>query len=144
MADITTGSLSLYFPGDAKGKQRPRATTINGKARMYTPKQTTDAEHNVAAMAFSQVGQPLLEGPLSVVVDITVRPPQSWSKRKTEQALSGALFPTGKPDLDNVAKLYLDALNGILWVDDAQIVKLIVLKQYGEKAGVGMIVEQIC
>ena len=57
--------------------------------------------------------------------------PVSWPKKKQASALDGTLRPTGKPDLDNVAKLLADALNGILWHDDSQIVALEVEKHYG-------------
>lgn len=35
-----------------------------------------------------------------------------------------------KPDVDNIAKIHLDACNGILWEDDAHITELLVVKQY--------------
>lgn len=34
-----------------------------------------------------------------------------------------------KPDLDNLAKSVLDALNGIVWRDDAQVASLSMSKQ---------------
>jgi Holliday junction resolvase RusA-like endonuclease len=38
-----------------------------------------------------------------------------------------------KPDVDNLAKIYLDALTGLLWHDDAQVNSLAVWKGYGEE-----------
>jgi Holliday junction resolvase RusA-like endonuclease len=38
--------------------------------------------------------------------------------------------PTTRPDLDNYAKLTLDALNGIIWTDDSQITELRLGKFY--------------
>lgn len=133
--------LEIYFPLEAKGKQRPRASTVNGRARLYTPKQTQDEEYTVASLAYQQIGQPLLEAALDVEIYITVRPPKSWSNKKRAAALAQETRPTSKPDLDNVAKLYLDALNGIVWVDDKQIAELKVVKRWGEKAGVSMVVQ---
>lgn len=40
------------------------------------------------------------------------------------------IMPTKKPDCDNVAKMICDALNGLAYKDDAQIVNLNVLKAY--------------
>lgn len=37
-----------------------------------------------------------------------------------------------RPDVDNIAKFYLDAGNGILWCDDDQVVKLSVTKQFDD------------
>ena len=38
----------------------------------------------------------------------------------------------GRPDVDNCSKLVLDALNGILWRDDAQICELSVTRRYAD------------
>ncbi len=124
-------SLVVTIPGHAKGKQRPRASGAGGKTRLYTPKQTVNAEAWVRQCCVDQVGSPCLEGPLAVKVGINVAIPQSWSKKKRESAESGTILPTGKPDLDNSVKLLCDALNGVLWRDDAQIVDLTVRKSYG-------------
>jgi Holliday junction resolvase RusA-like endonuclease len=40
------------------------------------------------------------------------------------------LYPKVKPDLDNVAKAVLDAINGIVYVDDAQVINLVATKRY--------------
>ena len=42
----------------------------------------------------------------------------------------GKLLPTKKPDVDNVAKSVLDALNGVAWLDDSQVVRLEISKSY--------------
>ena len=50
---------------------------------------------------------------------------------KQAAALAGTLWPTGKPDGDNMVKLYSDSLNKIVWRDDSQIVRLRFEKRYG-------------
>ena len=65
------------------------------------------------------------DGALSVSMILRLPRPKGASARKRP-------WPAVKPDLDNLAKGVLDAANGILWVDDAQIVQLSVEKQYGE------------
>ena len=123
-------ALLVTIPGALRGKQRPRASTIGGRARMYTPAETVNAEAHVRQCCLDQVGQPCLDGSLSVRVGISVAIPASWSKRKQAAALAGEVKPTSKPDVDNCIKLLADALNGILWRDDAQIVELTVRKSY--------------
>ena len=44
-------------------------------------------------------------------------------------------MPTGRPDLDNLIKALTDACNGIVWRDDAQIVRLMAEKRYSEQPG---------
>ena len=74
-------------------------------------------------------GNPPLEQPLHVRVTARFPVPQSWSKRKRELALAGSLVPAKKPDPDNLLKA-LDALNEVVWRDDAQIVRAEVVKTY--------------
>lgn len=121
----------IVVPGVARGKARPRVTR---QGRAYTPTATTNAEAWVKLCAIQQIGQPVLTAALNVAIDIDVEVPASWSRKKREAALSGAVRPTGKPDLDNAAKLILDALNKIAWVDDSQVVRLTARKRYADAA----------
>lgn len=118
---------TLTIPGVARGKGRPKF----GNGRTYTDSKTMNAEAWVKACAINQLGHLCLEGALAVSITIHVPVPASWSKSKREAALSGVARPTGRPDIDNNVKLAFDALNGILWKDDAQIVRLTASKVYG-------------
>jgi Holliday junction resolvase RusA-like endonuclease len=53
------------------------------------------------------------------------------SKRKRADAITGAILPTAKPDLDNFLKAALDACNGIVFADDAHITEISAKKIYG-------------
>jgi Holliday junction resolvase RusA-like endonuclease len=57
--------------------------------------------------------------------------PESWSKRDKAAALDGTIRPTGRPDWDNYGKI-TDALNGICWKDDSQVVDGRVIKLYSD------------
>ena len=57
--------------------------------------------------------------------------PKSWPKAKKQAAMIGEIQHTGKPDADNVLKTVGDALNGIVWKDDSQIVSASINKRYG-------------
>lgn len=128
--------LSCLVPGRAVGKGRPRVSTQHGKVRTYTPEQTVKAENWARACWMDAHGHTLLEGALDVAIVVTVEVPASWSKVKRARALAGKIRPGKKPDTDNIAKLYLDGLNGVAWFDDAQIVELRVSKFYGEAPSV--------
>ena len=69
-------------------------------------------------------------------MEIRLQVPASWSKKKQAQALDGLMFPTKKPDVDNVVKAIFDALNGIVWGDDVQVVWLAASKRYDAIPGV--------
>lgn len=129
-------SLALYFTveGDAVGKGRPRVSTIAGRPRLYTPAKTVAWERIVADAAKAAMGsQEPSEHPMAVGIKIDVQIPQSWSKARRSAAEQNQVHP-GKPDLDNVAKAVLDALNGIVYVDDKQVVRLTATKRYAAVA----------
>lgn len=126
-------ALVVVIPGAMKGKGRPRAAVRGKHVRMFTPSDTVNAEAHVRQCCIQQIGSPVLEGPIAIDVAIDVQVPASWSKTRRAAALSGTSRPTGKPDLDNCLKLVSDALNGIAWRDDAQIVWVRASKRYADK-----------
>lgn len=121
------------IPGNQKGKQRPRARRLGKGVQLYSPAQTIVEESWVRTCCVETVGQPFLIGPVEVAIEVTVEIPVGWPYKKRLAASRGELRPTGKPDTDNIAKLQFDALNGILWRDDSQVVFHTVRKSYGEK-----------
>lgn len=121
-------SVIIVIPDKPVPKGRPRYTR---QGRCYTPKQTLQAEQLVKAVALTQLGSIRLQGALGLEL-LTVFPvPVSWSKKKRAAALRGEIRPACKPDFDNLAKLYCDALNGLLWEDDKQVVDGRCIKCYG-------------
>jgi Holliday junction resolvase RusA-like endonuclease len=123
--------IEVRIPGEIRGKGRPRF----GKGFAYTPTATRNAEAWVRSCAAQAWPAAPLEGALSVSLEIGVAVPRSWPKKRQADALAGAIFPTGKPDLDNQLKLIGDACNGIIWRDDAQIVRAQVSRRYVEAPG---------
>lgn len=123
---------------------RPRFTTINGHARAYDAPKSSGFKNLVAMIANENMrGQPLSEKPIELRLTVTRSIPSSWSKKKKLQAQDGQLAPTSRPDLDNYLKAVLDALNGIVFKDDSQVVILSALKQYGDKPGTTVVLTEI-
>ena len=62
--------------------------------------------------------------------------PKSTSKAKVEEMLENKISPTKKPDVDNIAKSILDAMNNFVFKDDNQVSKISVEKRFAleEKA----------
>lgn len=122
--------VTIVIPGDAKGKQRPRFSTQNGRA--FTPSATRTREGIVASLAMdAMAGRPALTSSVEMELTATLPVPKSWPKKRQAAALAGQERPAKKPDLDNIAKLVWDALNGIVYADDSQVVSLIATKTYG-------------
>ena len=70
--------------------------------------------------------------------------PKSFSKKKTVSALSGGILPTTKPDCDNIIKVVLDALNGVAYYDDKQVVSVSCEKYYALSGFLKITVREIC
>jgi Holliday junction resolvase RusA-like endonuclease len=121
--------------GEPVAQGRPRFSTQGGTTRAYDPKKSSDFKQYVRLVASQYAPSELLEGELRLVVDVYRAIPKYISKSKTklEQAKSGALRPTSKPDVDNYVKGIKDALNKVIWKDDSQIVELNVRKWYSDK-----------
>lgn len=133
-------TIAFTVPGLPRGKARPRL----GYKRIYTPATTVRYEQTVALMARQALaGRPLLQGALQVQLDIRLPVPASWPRQRRTDALTGRSYPTGKPDIDNVAKALLDGLNRVLWHDDAQVVTLQASKCYAAEPGVRVTVRSL-
>ncbi|WP_433886933.1 RusA family crossover junction endodeoxyribonuclease [Pseudomonas vranovensis] len=129
--------VSFLVPGEPVGKGRPRIGKVGNHARMFTPAKTASYEGLIAmAGTNAMAGRTLLEGAVMVELRIVMAVPQSKSKKWKAQALAGEVFPTKKPDMDNVIKAIYDGLNGVVWKDDVQVVDAFVRKRYGEVPGV--------
>jgi Holliday junction resolvase RusA-like endonuclease len=128
-----TDAIIITLGGAPRGKGRPRFSTASGRPRAITPSATRAYEAQLKFAASQAMGRRLpLSGAVKCEMTATVPIPQSWSKKKKAAALAGLLRPTTKPDWDNYAKT-CDALNQIVWVDDAQVVDGRVVKFYGEQ-----------
>lgn len=84
-----------------------------------------------------------MRGLLSVQLWFIFRAPTRLRKAERERQETFGMFRRGKPDLDNLIKLVMDAANGILWKDDANVVKLEALRVYGESAKTTIKVSEI-
>jgi Holliday junction resolvase RusA-like endonuclease len=70
--------------------------------------------------------------PVGIAIDVSLGVPSSWSKAKRKRALESTLPAASRPDLDNVLKAVMDAMRGIVFNDDKQVVGITALKRYGE------------
>ena len=136
--------IEFVIPGQPVGKGRPRIGKAGLHARMFTPAKTVNYESLVALAAQrAMIGLDRLEGAVSVTLDIVCQIPVSWSARKKKHAADGLVFPTTKPDIDNVEKAIFDGLNGVAWKDDVQVVWVAKGKRYGTTPRVVVTIRQI-
>lgn len=114
-------SVSFDVWGKVRGKGRPRFTR---GGHVYTPKGTRDYERAIREAFENAPGRPPepFSGPIDVTIVTSRQLPKSTPKSVIREP------DTHKPDADNVAKIVLDALNGVAWLDDAQVTSLTVVK----------------
>ena len=121
----------MVIIGKPMGKERPRFARMGNFVKTYTPGKTKLRESEIQVLARQEMkGKEIFTGALEVSMNVGFPIPKSWSKKKTKEATDGILKPITKPDLDNIAKLVLDALNGIVYKDDSQVVELSISKFY--------------
>lgn len=117
---------STFIAMEPRGKQRPRVVRRANCPYpvAITPDETVIAENRIKGhVAAEWMPRAPYEGPLQIQVIARMTKPASKPKKRL-------CWPTGKPDWDNIGKLLSDALNGVLWKDDAQICRSFVEKKY--------------
>lgn len=125
--------ISFEIPGQPVAKGRPRFVRRGNHVAAYTPEKTQSYENLVKlAAANAMKGVDPANGPIHLEVWLGMQIPASWSKLRQRSASDGLIRPTKKPDADNVLKAIKDGCNGIVWRDDAQVVKIELSKHYSK------------
>lgn len=133
-------NFTFIVPGKPVGKARARYSPVN--RRWYTPPSTADYEKEIATLA--KAARPSCFDkckPCELLITIRRKPPTRWKKSEKEDAIKKNMPVVSKPDIDNVIKIVMDALNGIAWEDDTQVYLVRANRFYDEKDEVGITVE---
>ena len=125
--------ISFTVFGTPVAQGRAKFAVIGGHARAYDPAKSRNYKQIVRAEAVKVKPDKPLEGALSLTVKVYREIPKSFSRKKRAQAIEGSLRPTTKPDLSNLVKGIEDALNSIIYRDDAQLVDVDLQKFYSEQ-----------
>ena len=118
--------------GKIVGKERPRVNMYTGM--VYTPNKTKDYEFLIQqSFKIQNPSFTMLEGRVSIEIIAYMSIPKNTSKVKTQAMIENKISPTKKPDIDNIAKSVLDAMNKFVFKDDNQVSKILIEKRFGEK-----------
>lgn len=137
--------IKIVIPGEPVAQGRPRFAKRGNFVQTYDPAKSKDYKAYVRLLATNarlDGTLPPLECALEVEIKAFVAIPKSFSKKKREDIAAGILTPTKKPDCDNIAKIILDAMNGIIYEDDKYITKLYVEKIYSDNPRVEVTINE--
>lgn len=131
-------------PGVPMGKQRPRFRQAGKFVKTYTPRETVVYENLIRIEFERQCGGMFFQKDVPVSVEVTAYygVPKSTSKKRMLQMLSWLIRPLKRPDLDNVLKAVLDACNGVVFYDDAQVTNIKASKYYDETPRLEVVISE--
>ena len=125
--------VEFTVPGEPRGKGRPRFRRVGNYVQTYTPDETASYENLVKVEYQNQCAYMFdREDPLTMQIIAYYGIPKSVSKKKRNQMLDGEILPLKKPDADNVLKVIADALNGVAYHDDVQLVTVHIDRAYAD------------
>lgn len=115
------------------GKQRPRFAKRGDFVSVRNPEKTVNYETWALSCYMDAHGdKPKMEGPIEIQITAYFPIPKAKQTIKwMERMLRGTFLPLVKPDVDNISKLILDALNLYAYDDDKQVTDLHIQKRYG-------------
>jgi Holliday junction resolvase RusA-like endonuclease len=135
--------VTFKVDADPVGKQRARYAKRGNFVQTYTPDKTRNYESLIKEAAIEAMGssEPL-ETPVNLYLYIRAPIPKSLPKKRIEACLNGLEKPIKKPDASNVLKSVEDAMNGVVYKDDSQIVNIHVSKVYSSVSGVDVCIKE--
>ena len=137
--------IQIFFTvPQVSGKGRPRFARKGTLVKTYTDAKTLTYEKSIQTYAKQAMGStsPLI-GAVAAYLHIGIPIPPSYSKARQIACINGDERPTKKPDIDNIVKAVLDGMNGIVYLDDKQVVDLHLTKVYSSKEGIDIMVKEI-
>lgn len=124
----------IEFTVENKPQGKARARTFYnprmGKMQSITPQQTKNYEDLIRWSYMAAGGQYFGEKLIKVEIQAFYQIPARFNKKMRAAAIADEIRPTTKPDVDNCAKAVLDALNGVCYLDDRQVIDLHISKHY--------------
>lgn len=135
--------IEFVIPGQPIPQGRPRAGKNKGRLIMYDPNESKEYKQYVSLIAKHYAPKNLYKDNLKMVIKIYRQIPKSTTKKDRALFLAGIKRPVTKPDTSNYVKGIEDALNGIIYKDDSQIVDLYAAKYYSDNPRVEILIKEI-
>lgn len=139
--------MKIFFFVASKPQGKARARTFYDrradKMRSVTPEKTKSYEDLIRWSYRAAGGKYMGDSLMRVDIQAFYPIPKSWSKKKRAAVMKDEIRPTTKPDCDNIIKVVLDALNGVAYYDDKQVVSVSCEKHYGETGYLRISIQEI-
>ncbi len=135
--------MELRFNIEPQQQERPRATGRGRFIRVYDPPKTAKFKRELKQLATEMYHDAPLEGEIYLKVAFYRKIQKSISKKEHDRRASGEHRPIVKADLSNYLKSFEDALNGVIWTDDATIVELNTSKWYADNPRIEIEVKEL-
>lgn len=139
--------LNFYIPGIPKpaGSKKAFRHAKTGKVMLVDACDgSRDWKTTVSQYALSFRGSSgLMSGPLSLTVEFRMPRPKNHYRANGTLKESSPVWHTNAPDATKLLRAVEDALNGVLWRDDRQIVLQSVSKAYGESPGAHIMISEV-
>ncbi|MCB7127980.1 MAG: RusA family crossover junction endodeoxyribonuclease [Candidatus Brocadiales bacterium] len=137
--------FSVFIPGPPVAQQRPGVARKKGGkfSHLYEQEASRAYKGTISLIAKTSYVGPPYSGPVVLIIEVRRPIPVKWSKKKKEDALNQLIRPTSKPDLTNYEVLAENALTGIVYHDDAQVVDKFTRKVYAQEPGLRITVRAV-
>mgnify|MGYP003987240795 FL=1 len=138
--------LLVSIPAEPIAQGRPRLSSRGGFARAYDPPKSRSWKAFVADYAERAMKKAGLETPMDGPIIVRIRfgfPLPKSQHRKTPKPM---MWHMKRPDLDNLYKGVIDAMEGIVYHRDSEIVKVImdkVIVPQGDAPYVNALIEKV-
>jgi len=131
-------NIHLTIPGPPVGKQRAR---VCRSGHAFTPAKTVNYEALVKQTFAAKYPDFMpMSGPVRMILSIYIMPSKE-TQRKIKKSIA-RVYPIIKPDADNILKIVADALSGLAFVDDKQIISVYAEKKYSLRPCVEVILAE--
>ena len=132
---VNVKKFNITIPINPVPWERPKTRVVNGWVKHYNSTKTANYEKAIGEY-WRQATNGFMydrEQTLNVNLVFGLPIPKSTSKKKTELMANGTIRHTKRPDVDNLAKSVIDGLNGVAWVEDSQVVRVSIYKEYAKE-----------
>ena len=117
--------MRMVFDIDPCPASRPRVSRWS----TYYPKKYTQFKKDMLALT-SELDVTPTENLVAMGMVFNIKMPTAWAKKKKQE--QNGQYCDNNVDLDNYQKAVLDSLNGVLYLDDRQVVKIMTVKRWSD------------